>query len=142
MKRLNILTLGVDNLKESQKFYEELFSWKPTSEDTENIVFFNQGGYILALFPKEELAKDANVDPAGSGFSGITLAHNEQSKKEVDEFYAKALSLGAEKVKEPEEVFWGGYSGYIKDPSGHLWEIAYNPFTKTLDNGFLDLPRD
>lgn len=139
MKRLNIITLGVENLERSKSFYEELFGWSPREPQSESIVFYNQGGFLLALFPKEELSKDANVSIEGSGFSGITLAHNAIEKEDVQPFLEKAQSLGGEIVKNAEDVFWGGHSGYFKDLNGHLWEVAYNPFTKTLSNGMLDI---
>ena len=73
-------------------------------------------------------AEDVTVGAEGGGFSGVTIAHNEPSKEEVDSVIEMARKAGAEVIKEPEEVFWGGYSGYFKDPDGHLWEVAFNPF--------------
>ena len=90
---------------------------------------FKLEGSWLAIYPNEELAKDATVPPEGSGFRRMTLAHNVGSKKEVDSVIKLAVSKGAKLTKEPQEVFWGGYSGYFADPDGHLWEVAYNPFT-------------
>lgn len=139
MRRLNFVTLGVADLQASKKFYCSLFDWNPTSDSNEHIVFFNMGGYILALFPREELAKDANVPSSGSGFSGITLAHNVREKNEVAEFLKKAESHGAKIIKSAQDVFWGGHSGYFSDPNGHLWEVAFNPFTPTKEDGFLDV---
>jgi uncharacterized glyoxalase superfamily protein PhnB len=69
------------------------------------------------------------VSTEGSGFSGVALAHNAPSKEEVDRVFAHALAAGARSVKAPEDVFWGGYSGYFADPEGNLWEVAFNPFT-------------
>ena len=85
---------------------------------------------MLSLYPREELAKDATVDAAGSGFKGFTLAHNLGSGQEVDALIASLKSKGIKPVKEPQKVFWGGYSSYIADPDGFLWEIAHNPFLK------------
>jgi hypothetical protein len=90
---------------------------------------FRLEGTWLALYPREALAEDAQVSSAGSGFSGFSLAHNEPSPEAVDAAFAAALAIGATAVKQPEKVFWGGYSGYFADPDGHLWEIAHNPFT-------------
>ena len=89
-------------------------------------------GTWLELFPKSELAKDAGVVDtavANTDFRGVTLAHNEPTKEGVDRVMAEALAAGAQIIKHPEEVFWGGYSGYFADPDGHLWEVAYNPYT-------------
>lgn len=141
MKRLNIITLGVDDLESSRDFYEKLFDWKPHHDDNENIAFYNMGGWYFALFPREKLAEDATVKNDGKGFSGVTLAHNCQTKQEVQPFIDKAVSLGARQVKPAQDVFWGGHSGYFTDPNGHYWEVAFNPFTKTLEDGFLDIPK-
>ena len=94
-----------------------------------NHVLFAMEGSWLSLYPRHLLAEDATVPDDGKGFSGITLAHNAKSKADVDAVFAKALSVGARAVKKPQDVFWGGYSGYFADPDGHLWEVAYNPFT-------------
>lgn len=141
MKRLNIITLGVHKLDKSKNFFEELFEWTPKDEESEKIIFYNMGGWILALYPRELLAEDAQVSSEGNGFSGITLAHNAINKEEVELTLKKAESLGAKIIKPAQEVFWGGYSGYFKDLDGHLWEVAFNPFTKTLDDGTLDIPK-
>lgn len=89
-------------------------------------------GTWLELFPKSELAKDAGVVDtavATTDFRGVTLAHNEPTKEGVDRVMAEALAAGAKLVKQPQDVFWGGYSGYFADLDGHLWEVAYNPYT-------------
>ena len=79
--------------------------------------------------PRALAAEDAGVPDDGSGFAGFSLAHNVKSKADVDAVLAEALSAGARAVKKPQDVFWGGYSGYFADPDGYLWEVAYNPFT-------------
>lgn len=95
---------------------------------------------MLALFSRAALAKDANLDDSAVGFSGITLAHNVASPAGVDAVFKFALACGATQVKAPEKVFWGGYSGYVADPDGHLWEIAHNPFVIMDREGHLALP--
>jgi uncharacterized glyoxalase superfamily protein PhnB len=84
---------------------------------------------LLVIWPREELAKDAAVDAPGSGFRSIALAHNEPSREGVDQVFAEALAAGATATQPPRDTEWGGYAGYFADPDGHLWEIAYNPFT-------------
>jgi uncharacterized glyoxalase superfamily protein PhnB len=81
----------------------------------------------LALYPRQALAEDATVPAEGSGFSGITLAHNVRSREEADTLLHRAVQAGARLVKEAQDAFWGGYSGYFADPDGHLWEVAWNP---------------
>ena len=139
MKRLNFVTLGVENLKASTEFYQKLFDWELSEGSNDHITFFNMGGYILALFPREELAKDVTVSLTQSGYSPMTLAHNVREKSEVATFLNKAESCGARIIKPAQDVFWGGHGGYFADPNDHLWEVAFNPFIPTKDDGFLDL---
>lgn len=128
-QKLSIVTLGVADLAVSRKFYEETLGFVLTDGSEASISFYDMGGVLLGLFEVEALAKDAQVTPrAAQDFRGVTLAHNEPSKEAVDELFADLRDKGVEIIKEPEEVFWGGYSGYFADPDGHLWEVAYNPF--------------
>jgi len=128
-QRLNIITLGVQDLQTASDFYTNQFGWKPLPEwSHDKVVFFQLNGLLLSLYPKEKLAEDATVDPAGSGFKGFSLAFNTRSEQEVDDLIAELGEKGVPIIKEPQKVFWGGYSGYIADPDGHLWEIAFNPF--------------
>lgn len=125
--RLSIVTLGVRDLTASRAFYTAL-GWTPVEEEGD-IVFFDLGGVRLALYPRQALADDAEVNASGTGFAGFTLAHNEPSPEAVDAAFAEALAAGGRQIKAPQAVFWGGYSGYVADPDGFLWEIAHNPFT-------------
>jgi catechol 2,3-dioxygenase-like lactoylglutathione lyase family enzyme len=126
--KLNLVTLGVRDFERSLQFYREGLGWQPSSASQGDVVFFPLGGVVLSLYPRDKLAEDAQVDSAGSGFSGITLAYNTKSQEEVDEVLRTVESLGAKIVKKAQKVFWGGYSGYFADPDGHLWEVAWNPF--------------
>jgi len=127
-QKISLITLGVNDLERSVRFYRDGLGWEPSSASAEDVVFFPMGGIVLSLYPREKLAEDATVDPQGSGFSGITLAYNTRSKEEVDEVLKTVEGLGAVVVKKAQDVFWGGYSGYFADPDGHLWEVAWNPF--------------
>jgi catechol 2,3-dioxygenase-like lactoylglutathione lyase family enzyme len=138
-QHLHIITLGVRDLEASRKFYAETVGWKLSAASNEGIAFFQTSGVVLALFPREELAKDAMTDPEGNGFAGFTLAHNARSEAEVDEIIADLKSKGVKIVKEPQKVFWGGYSAYFADPDGNRWEVAYNPFFALDENGNLKL---
>lgn len=138
--RIHLITLGVADLTRALDFYEKGLGWKKSPDSNENVAFFQLGGVVLSLFPRDLLAKDAGIDPAGTGFSGLTLAHNTGSEAEVDEVLAEVARLGATLVKPAEKVFWGGYSGYFRDPDGHLFEVAYNPFWPFDDNGHITLP--
>lgn len=108
--------------------------------DAQGVVFFQAGCMALALYPREELAKDANVDPEGSGFVGMALAYNVHSRSEVDDILAQAQAAGARLWKPAQDGFWGGYSGYFADPDGFAWEVAWNPGFVLADNGSLRLP--
>jgi catechol 2,3-dioxygenase-like lactoylglutathione lyase family enzyme len=134
-QRLTIVTLGVSDLKKSTDFYEKIFGWKKLGAGNEQITFFQLNGIQLALFNRDQLAEDATVESNGKGFRGMTLAYNTRSEKEVDELIDYLETKGVQIVKKPGEVFWGGYSSYIADPDGHLWEIAYNPFLTLDENG-------
>jgi len=126
--KVGLITLGVSDLDRSRQFYEAL-GWRPYEFDpSQGVVFFNLEGTWLALFPRADLAADAQLDPSGTGFRGFSLAHNESSQEDVDRAFAEALAAGATRVKAPCDTEWGGYSGYFADPDGFLWELAHNPF--------------
>ncbi|MEE9266327.1 MAG: VOC family protein [Gammaproteobacteria bacterium] len=124
--RISMITLGVSDLAASVKFYEQGLGF-PRMESPPEVAFFTLHGTWLGLYGRDALAEDATVSPEGSGFESFALAHNVHSEAEVDEIIGQALEAGATLVKKPQKVFWGGYSGYFKDPDGHLWEIAHNP---------------
>jgi hypothetical protein len=137
-QRVSIITLGVADLDRSRKFYERL-GWQPSLPDTEEIVFFQAGGIALALFPRANLAKDAQISDDGRGFGGVALAYNARSRDEVDSVLAEAKAAGAKSLKPAQNAFWGGYSGYFSDPDGFLWEIAWNPSFPIAEDGSIRL---
>ena len=108
---------------------DSIFDFRPKApgEPGIDVAFFNLNGTWLGLYGREALAEDATVASKGSGFPGFTLSHNLASEAEVDQTLAQVVAAGATLVKPPQQVFWGGYSGYFKDPDGYLWEVAYNP---------------
>lgn len=125
--RISMITLGVEDIEKSVEFYQKGLGF-PKIDSPPTVAFFNLNGTWLGLYGKKDLAKDAHVSADGSGFNHFALAHNLATEKEVDEVFNEALLAGAVGVKKPQKVFWGGYSGYFKDPDGHLWEVAHNPF--------------
>ena len=132
-QHINYITLGVANLAESRRFYREVFGWQETADSNENIAFSQAGNaLLLALFGKTALARDAQIPEQSSGFPRFTLAHNVGSEAEVDALFAGFAAKNANIIKAPQKVFWGGYSGYLADPDGFLWEITFNPFLQKL----------
>lgn len=132
-QHINYITLGVADLAESRRFYREVFGWQETANSNENIAFFQAGNaLLLALFGQAALARDAQIPEQSSGFPRFTLAHNVGSEAEVDALFAGFAAKNINIIKAPQKAFWGGYSGYLTDPDGFLWEIAFNPFLQKL----------
>ena len=138
-RRVSLITLGVADVARSTEFYE-LLGWSKSSASNNDVTFIQLKGTVLGLFSRSHLAQDAHVENTPSGFSGVTLAYNVTSEIGVDAVVKFAVSCGATLVKAPEKVFWGGYSGYVADPDGHLWEIAHNPFFPLDEHGHVVLP--
>jgi catechol 2,3-dioxygenase-like lactoylglutathione lyase family enzyme len=124
--RISMVTLGVKDLEAAIRFYRDGLGF-PKMESSPDVAFFPLNGSWLGLYNRDSLAEDATISPDGSGFPGFTLSHNVDSEAEVDQTMDQAASAGATVVKQPQKVFWGGYSAYFKDPDGYLWEVAYNP---------------
>ena len=124
-QRLSLITLGVRDLGRARAFYEAL-GWRSGCERESDIVFFQSGGMVLALWGRDQLAEDSGVEDAG-GWGGVTLAYNVRSPEEADAVLAEAERAGATIPRRGAETFWGGYSGVFVDPDGHPWEVAHNP---------------
>ena len=129
-QRLSLVTLGVADLSRARRFYEEL-GWQTGAAPEDDVVFFQTGGMIVALWDRARLADDSVVTDSG-GWGGVTLAHNVRSPADVDAVLAEAERAGARIARHGAETFWGGYSGVFVDPDGHPWEVAHNP-NWTLD---------
>lgn len=127
--KVSLITLGVSDLARSVAFYRDGLGLPTQYKDGDPICFFEMEGTWLSVFPREHLAEDAAVAPEGSGFQGFTLAHNVASPEEVDRVFQQLVDAGATVVRRPDKPEWGGYRGYVADPDGFLWEVAYNPFT-------------
>ena len=137
-QRLSVVTLGVADLERSRRFYEEGLGWRRGNDHPE-VVFFQIGGAVLALYPRPLLAEDAKVANDGQGFDGITLGYCTHTREEVAAVLAQAAMAGAKILKPAQDAFWGGYSGYFADPDGHTWEIAWNPDWTIEDDGSVSL---
>jgi uncharacterized protein len=138
-QRLSLITLGVADLSRARRFYEAL-GWTTRAAGDDDVVFFQAGGMIVAVWDRARLAADTGVEDAG-GWGGITLAHNVRSPERVDAVIAEAEAAGATIARRGAETFWGGYSGVFLDPDGHAWEVAHNPRWTLRDDGSVALPR-
>jgi len=125
-QRISIVTLGVKDLGRSRRFYVEGLGWKPVFENKE-IVFFQTGGIVFALFLRELLAADFSADAKEFGNPAMALGHNVRSQDQVDPLMARAAAAGAKILKPARQASWGGYSGYFADLDGFAWEVAWNP---------------
>jgi catechol 2,3-dioxygenase-like lactoylglutathione lyase family enzyme len=131
--RITLLTLGVDDLERSLRFYRDgmgLASEGIVGTQFEHgaVAFFDlQAGLKLALWPRQSIGHDSGLGVGAPSATEFTLGHNVGSKAEVDAVMAQAGKAGANIVKPAHDTFWGGYAGYFQDPDGHLWEVAWNP---------------
>jgi predicted lactoylglutathione lyase len=132
-QRVSLFTLGVRDLERSRRFYEAL-GWKSGAAPDDDVVFFQAGCLIVALWDRKSLAEDSVVEDGG-GWGGITLAYNTRSPEEVDAVLAEAERAGATIGRPGAETFWGGYSGIFIDPDGHPWEVAHNPSWTITEDG-------
>jgi len=137
--QISVLTIGVDDLKKSLKFYRDGLGLKTDGiigKEFEYgaVVFIDlENGMKLALWPRKSLARETGIKETPASATELSIGHNVNSKKEVDAVMAQAKKAGANIIKPAQKTFWGGYAGYFQDPDGHLWEIAWNPAWKFED---------
>jgi catechol 2,3-dioxygenase-like lactoylglutathione lyase family enzyme len=136
-QRLSLVTLGVRDLERARRFYDAL-GWKSGAAPADDVVFFQAGCMIVALWGRDQLAEDTVVQDSG-GWGGITLAYNARSPAEVDAVLAEAEAAGGQVARRGAETFWGGYSGVFVDPEGHSWEVAHNPNWTLREDGAVSL---
>ncbi len=136
MNRVTLITLAVDNLAEAQSFYARL-GWELTEAVPDMIAFYDLQGLMLGLYNAAKHAEDMGCDAASLGTGKSALAVNFATEAEVDAAYERAISAGARVIHAPKKVFWGGYSSLWRDPYGHVWEYAMNPFWTLDENGRL-----
>jgi predicted lactoylglutathione lyase len=136
-QRVSLVTLGVADLDRARSFYESL-GWKTGAKPDDDVIFFQTGGMIVALWDRAKLAEDSGVSDDG-GWGGVALAQNVDSPDAVDAVVASARAAGATVTREAAATFWGGYSGVFVDPDGHPWEVAHNPHWTLHDDGSVTL---
>jgi uncharacterized protein len=135
-QRINILTLGVNDLKKSMKFYQDGLGWKTKGiigtefENGEVVLFDLDNGMKLSLYERKNLAWDSNLKLQTESATEFSIGHFVNNDKEVDSIMENAKKAGAKIIKPAQKTFWGGYAGYFQDSDGHLWEIGHNPAWK------------
>jgi hypothetical protein len=136
--RISLVTLGVADLKEATQFYEKVLGTPPNTAN-EGVTFIELPGTWLSLYPLEELVKDISpqLPTVRGGFSGFSLAYNARSKEQVIAILEGARSAGGQIVKEAQDTFWGGFSGYFADLDGYYWEVAWGPMFEYSEDGAL-----
>jgi len=132
-QRVSLITLGVADLPRARAFYEAL-GWSPADPDADDVVFFQAGCMVVALWDRALLAEDSAMTDSG-GWGGMTLAQNVGSPEQVDALLEQARAAGGDVRRSGAKTFWGGYSGLFADPDGHPWEVAHNPFWRLTDDG-------
>ena len=138
-QRISIVTLGVKDLATSRRFYVDGLGWKPVYENHE-IIFFQAGGMVFALFLRDKLAEDFQANPTTFGRAPMALAYNVRAKNEVEPLMKIAGAAGATFLKPAREASWGGYSGYFADPDEFAWEVAWNPDWILSPDGSIHIP--
>jgi len=134
-QRITIIGIGVKDLAVANDFYIGKFGWKKMDTSNEDITFLALNGILLSLYPLDKLSEDATVTLGDATYRPVTFAHNLASEKEVDQLFLELEAKGVKIIKQPQKVFWGGYSGYVTDPDGNLWEIAHNPYLALDEKG-------
>jgi uncharacterized protein len=137
-QRVSLITLGVRDLARARAFYEAI-GWRTNAAPDDDVVFFQAGGMIVALWGRDQLAEDTGVEDDGAGWDGITLAYNTRSPEEVDAVVQEVAGAGGIVLRPGAETFWGGYSGSFADPEGHPWEVAHNPHWTLAEDGSVSL---
>lgn len=132
-QRVSLITLGVPDIEKAAAFYEAL-GWQ-RADSPDGVIAFDLISQTLGLYPLAALAADIGVPEGELGTGAVTLSHNTRSKQDVADLLAAAEAAGAEILKPAQDVFWGGHHGYFRSPDGHIWEIAFNPFSPLAENG-------
>ena len=127
-QRLSGIVLGVEDLERAKSFLQAL-GWEVSSQETGIAAYNMMGTMVLSLFPWPDVAAELGMTAEEFGKPHSMIGQNVRTKEEVAETLSKAEAAGATIVKPAQDVFWGGHSGYFRDPDGHYWEIAYNPFS-------------
>jgi catechol 2,3-dioxygenase-like lactoylglutathione lyase family enzyme len=132
-QRVSLITLGVKDMAVSSTFYAAL-GWQQV-ETQDGIVVFDLIGQTLGLYPIQAMADEIGIPVEALGHGAQTLGYNCRTKADVAKSLALAGASGARILKPASDVFWGGHHGYFADPDGHIWEVAFNPFSPLSKDG-------
>ncbi len=132
-QRVSLITLGARDMTVMAAFYKAL-RWVP-ADSPDGVIAFDLIGQTLGLYPLAYLARDIGIPVEAMGHGAMTLSHNVRKKDDVAPLLARAEAAGARVLKPAHDVFWGGHIGYFADPEGHVWEIAWNPFSPLAQDG-------
>jgi len=125
-QQVSVITLAITSLAPTLRFYREGFGWQPVFENGE-IAFYQMNGFVLGTWLKQAMAADTGRPLAEGAAAGFTLAHNVAAKDEVAPLMARLVAAGGTVLREADAPAHGGFRGYVADPDGHVWEIAWNP---------------
>lgn len=134
-QQISIITLGIDDLDRSRRFYAEGFGWTPVFEN-EEIIFYQMNGLVLGTFEKSAFEKDMGRNGLSSP-GAFSLAHNVVTQAEVETVIAQLISAGGRIIRPADAPPHGGFRGYVADPDDHAWEIAWNPAWIIDETGFV-----
>jgi catechol 2,3-dioxygenase-like lactoylglutathione lyase family enzyme len=132
-QRISLITLAVDDLPRAVQFYENI-GWQ-AAQTGPGVAAFNMNGTVFGLYPWDSMAKDMGLDPKSAMRPRMTLGYNVREKTEVAQILMRAETLGGSILKPAHDIFWGGHSGFFADPDGHMWEVAFNPFSPVAEDG-------
>lgn len=132
-QRISLITLGARDIPALSAFYDAL-GWTRV-ETQDGVIAYDLLGQTLGLYPLEKMAEDIGIDPQALGCGAMTLGYNVHEKEDVARILARVAPAGGKVLKPAADVFWGGHHGYFADPEGHIWEVAYNPFSPLGPDG-------
>ncbi|MCG7347615.1 VOC family protein [Sphingomonas sp. ACRSK] len=135
-QQISVITLGVADLHRSRRFYMHGFGWTPVFENAE-IVFYQMNGLVLGTFDRAALERDMNRFGSGAGGGAFSLAHDVPAQTDVEPVMEQLVAAGGCILRPADAPPHGGYRGYVADPDGHAWEIAWNPAWVIDENGFV-----
>lgn len=134
-QQMSVVTLGIDDVARSKRFYAEGFGWTPVFDNGE-VVFYQMNGFVLATWLRTALAKDS-ARAVANGPGDIALAHNVVSEDTVARLMDRLADAGGKILRAAEAPAHGGLNGYVADPDGHAWEIAFNPAWPISPEGYV-----